>query len=208
MPAKGARVTTAKQLQGKKGTGRKDLHPESRRVKQAARVELRTKRVTEDRKTRAKLEQEKIDRLLWFIREMDPNKSALTIDELHEVAQQYLARLDGQLEEEKSLRRPGRLMSKRQQEIEATKAREELQYTKEGLVMPDLCDEESVQSARYWDEQLRGSAGYYSRIRLIRLFKGEKEVAVEQKGEPLGPNTEAEQPAQETSAQDEVVMEE
>lgn len=74
-----------------------------------------------------------VDRLLWFIREMDPNKSALTIDELHEVAQQYLARLDGQLEEEKSLRRPGRLMSKRQQEIEATKAREELQYTKEGL---------------------------------------------------------------------------
>lgn len=32
---------------GKKGTGKKDLHPESRRVKQAARVELRTKRVTE-----------------------------------------------------------------------------------------------------------------------------------------------------------------
>lgn len=31
---------------GKKGNGKKDLHPESRRVKQAARVELRTKRVT------------------------------------------------------------------------------------------------------------------------------------------------------------------
>ena len=105
------------------------------------------------------------------------------MDELHEVAQRYLSRLDGQLEEEKKQRRPGRLMSKRQQEIEATKEREERQYAKEGLggsrahltvmrlriltlaahttVLPDLCDEESVQSARYWDEQLQGNPGYY-----------------------------------------------
>lgn len=55
------------------------------------------------------------------------------MDELHEVAQRYLSRLDGQLEEEKKQRRPGRLMSKRQQEIEATKEREERQYAKEGL---------------------------------------------------------------------------
>lgn len=123
-----------------------------------------------------------VDRLLWFIREMDASKSSLTMDELHEVAQRYLSRLDGQLEEEKKQRRPGRLMSKRQQEIEATKEREERQYAKEGLggstehqacvsriltlavyiaVLPDLCDEESVQSARYWDEQLQGNPGYY-----------------------------------------------
>lgn len=31
---------------GKKGNGQKDLHPDSRRVKQAARVDLRTKRIT------------------------------------------------------------------------------------------------------------------------------------------------------------------
>lgn len=69
---------------------------------------------------------------------MDESKSSLTLDELHEVAEAYLARLDGQLEEEKSQRRPGRVMSKRQQEIEATKEREERQYAKEGLGELDM----------------------------------------------------------------------
>ena len=49
---------------------------------------------------------------------------------------------------------------------------------------------------------------YHSRIRLVRLFKGESEVAVEQKGEPLGPYLEAEQQTEETPAEGEVVMEE
>lgn len=112
---------------------------------------------------------------------MDPEKTTLTIEELHQVAQQYLARSDNELEEEVKQRRVGRPKSKRQLELEATKQREELQYTKEGLgerlrlpvqvmrelltvrctVMPDLTDHESVQSARYWDEILKGNAGYY-----------------------------------------------
>ena len=39
------KVKTSGQLQGKKGNGQKNLHPNSRRLKQAVRVDLRTKRV-------------------------------------------------------------------------------------------------------------------------------------------------------------------
>jgi hypothetical protein len=31
-----------------------------------------------------------------------------------------------------------------------------------------------------------------SRLRLVRVFKGQSDIAVEQKGEPLGPNMKAE----------------
>lgn len=41
-------------------------------------------------------------------------------------------------------------------------------------------------------QELNTFALHFSRIRLVRLFKGEKEVAVEQKGEPLGPHIKAE----------------
>lgn len=69
---------------------------------------------------------------------MDADKDVLTVDEMHEIAVRYLARLDDELEEEKKQRRPGRPMSKRQQEIEATKDREDRQYTKEGIRMYTL----------------------------------------------------------------------
>lgn len=57
LPGKGAhntemgnnKVKSKGQLQGKKGNGKKDLHPQSRRVKQAARVDLREKRLKEVR---------------------------------------------------------------------------------------------------------------------------------------------------------------
>lgn len=74
-----------------------------------------------------------MDRLLWFIREMDADKTILTVNELHEIAQRYLARMDSELEDERKQRRPGRVMSRRQLELEAAKEREDLQYTKEGL---------------------------------------------------------------------------
>lgn len=46
-----------------------------------------------------------------------------------------------------------------------------------------------------------------SRIRLVRLFKGESDLAVEQKGEPLGPHVKSEiNGARE--AEEETVMEE
>ena len=55
----GGRTITAKALQGKKGNGSKDLHPKSRRVKQAARVELRTKKVADGKKERKSIEEDK-----------------------------------------------------------------------------------------------------------------------------------------------------
>lgn len=64
---------------------------------------------------------------------MEADKTVLTVEELHELAQRYLGRLDAHLEEEKKQRRPGRVMSRRQQELEATIEREDRQYTKEGL---------------------------------------------------------------------------
>lgn len=64
---------------------------------------------------------------------MDPNVPFLTMNGLHEVVESYLTRMDTELEEEKKRRRPGRAMSKRQEELEAVKKREAYQYEKEGL---------------------------------------------------------------------------
>jgi hypothetical protein len=64
---------------------------------------------------------------------MDEDKTVLTVDELHAVAQAYLARLDEDIDEEKKQRRPGRAISKRQQELENAKQHEDFQYTKEGI---------------------------------------------------------------------------
>lgn len=52
------KVKTTSQMQGKTGNGKKDLHPKSRRVKQAARVDLRTKRVSDGKKERLRIEGE------------------------------------------------------------------------------------------------------------------------------------------------------
>ena len=53
--------------------------------------------------------------------------------EVHEICEKFLARLDDDLEQERSARRPGRPMTKRQEELEAAKERETHEYVKEGL---------------------------------------------------------------------------
>lgn len=40
-------MKTSGMLQGRKGNGKKDLHPNSRRLKQATRVDLRNKKVAD-----------------------------------------------------------------------------------------------------------------------------------------------------------------
>lgn len=96
---------------------------------------------------------------------------------MHELAELFLTRLDDELEQEKLARRAGRPMSKRQEELEAAKARDQHEYDREGLraccipiayatvdplrtVMPDLSDKTSVISLRYWLDTLEGATGY------------------------------------------------
>lgn len=127
-----------------------------------------------------------VKRLLFFVEAMDRSKSELSIDEVHDLVQRYLSRLDEDIKKEASERRPGRPLSKLQEELEAIKQREGQEYEREGLrelqggaiarldapehltdtvliaVMPDLTERNSVESARYWLDTLEGRAGYLS----------------------------------------------
>lgn len=132
------KVKSEGQLQGKGAKGKKDLHPKSRKVLQTARVGLRTKRIQENKKERNRVEEDRINRLLWFVRAMDSDRARLSVDEVHEICEKFLARLDEDLEQERSARRAGRPMSKRQEELEAAKEREAHEYAKEGLSMLPL----------------------------------------------------------------------
>lgn len=74
-----------------------------------------------------------VNRLLYFVREMDPSKEALTKSELHDLARRFLARLDYEITKEQKERRQGRPKSKRHEELDAVKAREQIEYDTEGL---------------------------------------------------------------------------
>ena len=112
----------------------------------------------------------------------------LQTSEMHEIVQRFLARLDDEIAFQQDERRPGRAMSKKQEELEAAKARDSWEYEMEGLrrpsseiylrqacrssgmvlpavpapfaVMLDLTDADSVLSGRYWMERLKGRSGY------------------------------------------------
>ena len=71
--------------------------------------------------------------LLWFIQNMDSAKARLDLAGVHELCEKFLHRLDDELESERKQRREGRAMSKRQEELESAKAREEQEYGKQGL---------------------------------------------------------------------------
>lgn len=126
-----------------------------------------------------------VNRLLWFVRELqtiDPDRTHLEPFEMHELAQRFLDRLDDELEAETKARRQGRPKSKRQEELEAAKVRDALEYERQGLrefgleirhisllhklkaqlavVMPDLSDKVSIISLRYWLDTLDGRSGY------------------------------------------------
>lgn len=129
------KVKSEGQLQGKGAKGKKDLHPKSRKVLQTARVGLRTKRINETKKERTRVEEDRIQRLLWFVKAMDADRASLSVDEVHGICETFLSRLDEELEQERGERRAGRPKSKRQEELEAAKEREALEYAKAGLGM-------------------------------------------------------------------------
>ena len=64
---------------------------------------------------------------------MDTAKARLDLAGVHELCEKFLHRLDDELESERKQRREGRAMSKRQEELESAKAREEQEYGKQGL---------------------------------------------------------------------------
>ena len=131
-----------------------------------------------------------VQRLLWFVKAMDENRARLSVAEMHEICEKFLARLDEDLEQERAARRSGRPMSKHQEELEAAKTREAHEYAKEGLgrfatwpasrtsvlrfmhtpVLPDLTDESSVVSVRYWLHTLQGKPGYLTCVSFHQIY--------------------------------------
>ncbi|KAH8919460.1 hypothetical protein BT69DRAFT_1337269 [Atractiella rhizophila] len=182
------RVKTTKQLQSKKsGVATKKLHPESRRAKQVMRINLRTEKLAKAKKARREVEVGKVDRHIHIIHSMAPEKSRLSLQELHELLQQYIHRNTEELTKLQKERRPGRPKGKREVEIEMAVSRD-TEEGRSGFLLPDLTDSWCVQLCRQWiDDPLNGDPSFLPRIKLIRISTSHiEEVVVVQDGAKQG----------------------
>ncbi|CAH7672074.1 hypothetical protein BY996DRAFT_6412878 [Phakopsora pachyrhizi] len=177
------RVKTSKALQSKKGKAAlSKLHPHSRRAKQLTRVGLRCDKLSHEKKERRKIENSKVNRLLWFSLSLDPDLSSISLPELHKLLELYLNRNTDQLESERSERRTGRPKSMIQERIELELERESEEYST-GFVLPDLTSPQNVFLLRQWAEVHSGDPSFMPRIRLIRIFRDTPDKIIEeQKG--------------------------
>lgn len=64
---------------------------------------------------------------------MEPTLKSLDMQGMHKLAVKFCERHNEGIATEASQRRPGRTMSKRQEELETMKKRDEHEYAKEGL---------------------------------------------------------------------------
>ena len=70
--------------------------------------------------------------MLFFAEGLTESNTCLSLDDLHELVQLYVARFDDELEEEMSARRPGRAKTAQQERLEQSRAVAENEY-REGI---------------------------------------------------------------------------
>ncbi|KAG0146819.1 hypothetical protein CROQUDRAFT_43788, partial [Cronartium quercuum f. sp. fusiforme G11] len=145
-------------------------------------VALRTEKLSGAKRDRKKVESSRVNRLVWFCYALDPSLSSCSLEELHQLVQDFIQRHSVDLENERKLRRPGRPKSSNQERMEIDQEIEEAEY-KTGFVLPDLTCFQSVKLLRQWCENLNGDPSFLPRLRLIRIFKNEPLTVIEeQKG--------------------------
>jgi hypothetical protein len=74
----------------------------------------------------------KTNAILWFAFALDPEVSALSLEQVHELCADFLARHDEAIAEEERVRRPGRPKSKKQDALEEQRDREAREYENGG----------------------------------------------------------------------------
>jgi translation machinery-associated protein 16 len=131
----------APQKGGKLAKKEKVFHPDSRKAGQLARNALRKGKLGNLRTKRSKKASSLLDLYAFFHAALppapEPNadvdagaepKEALTLPELHIIAQAWIARHEGALAEEQAARRKGRPKSTKEMRIEELRVREQETY--------------------------------------------------------------------------------
>lgn len=97
---------------------------------------------------------------------LPPEVPCLTLEELHGLVKDvWLTRHDPSLQKERSLRRPGRPKSSKEDQLEEWKRQDAEEY-RTGLDLPDLLDQHNVGLFRQWDGV---DVNYLNILKFIRI---------------------------------------
>ncbi|BFZ63603.1 translation machinery-associated protein 16 [Saitoella coloradoensis] len=159
-----------------KDIGKQDeIHPSSRRFTQLNRVVLRDDKLARMNHLRHKSKNNHVSRAIVFKLALEQAKATtFTEAQIHDVIQQYIARKDVELAEEKAKRRPGRPPSAKQQQLTMSIEQEKKEY-ETGFYCPDLRDVESCEQIILWS----GDFNALPRIKFTRFSKPKEEVMQE-----------------------------
>ncbi|KAJ7043541.1 hypothetical protein C8F04DRAFT_943601 [Mycena alexandri] len=159
---------------GKPAKKEKVFHPDSRKAGQLARNALRKGKLGNLRTKRTKKASSMLELYAFFHAALPPDVEALTLPELHTIAEAWVARNDAALAEEQAARRKGRPKSAREVRIEELKLREQETY-RTGMELPDLTDASTLGRFRKWDV---ASIGYAHLLRFVRISSALPDVIV------------------------------
>ncbi|KAK7030683.1 hypothetical protein R3P38DRAFT_3394078 [Favolaschia claudopus] len=166
----------------KKPTTEKVFHPDSRKAGQLARKALRKGKLGNLRTKRTQKASSMLELYAFLHQALPPPKEsengedseALSLPELHTIAQGWIARHDAMLADEQAARRKGRPKSAKETRIEELKLREQEIY-RTGMEIPDLTDPPTLARFRQWDVK---SLGYAHLLRFVRISSALPDVLV------------------------------
>ncbi|CCU98933.1 unnamed protein product [Malassezia sympodialis ATCC 42132] len=149
------------------------MHPKSRHAFQKARVMLRQRRLNEAKHVRDRQKSAKVDRIMTFVLLLPDEKTHLPdLYAFHDfITTFYLGRHDEELAMLRQEQRPGRPKSKRLMELEDLYAAEQQEY-REGMDVPDLCNETNVTLLRAW----KGDPQAIPLFRFVRISSTDRDL--------------------------------
>ncbi|KAJ7449643.1 hypothetical protein FB451DRAFT_1287542 [Mycena latifolia] len=162
---------------GKPAKKEKVFHPDSRKAGQLARNALRKGKLGNLRTNRTKKASSRLDLYAFFHAALPAEHDApdaLTLPQLHAIAQAWIARDDAALAAEQAARRKGRPKSPREVRLEERRLREQETY-RTGMEIPDLTDAPTLARFRKWDV---ASIGYAHLLRFARISSALPDVIV------------------------------
>ncbi|KAJ7115890.1 hypothetical protein C8R44DRAFT_793578 [Mycena epipterygia] len=183
----------------------KVFHPDSRKAGQLARNALRKGKLGNLRTKRHKKAHSMLELYAFFHSALPPapavapESDALTLPQLHTIAQAWLARHETALAAEQAARRKGRPKSLLEVRIEERRLREQETY-RTGMEIPDLTDPTTLARFRKWDVT---SIGYAHLLRFVRISSELPDVIVFSRAPTAGAEPDADGDAEDDDDDDE-----
>lgn len=148
------------------GKAKKVVHPNSR---QATYIQKQVNRDNKLMKNKAEsaIKQEQLQqKLLWYQKHLDPNKSMYTKHEVAVLTLEYIDRFEDELEQIGIVNAVGNRQTKQHQAretaIKLTKEKENYEFDTVGMEVPDLVNGKNFEYFRNWTGEIR----YFPNIKL------------------------------------------